>query len=553
MPLHGRTPAFDHHLPMLLPLGDDGDGTNKVWTGEKRRRKYLPPSSSDAPATTQHLQDPISHATDMEMEDTILPQEGGDEHTGPGVILTKEDQAEYAKILRPNISPPIDPNSYMAFEDYDEIEERLARLRIVYYKIVKPEAAHELKEPEEYTEDELIKESYFRHLEDDDSFEWFFHRDDSQNPGLNDYQRIVLSNFLPDSCERLYRYHDDYRSRYHTYEIDSVYVKYYGEISKKLKWVADYVNLDRSTEKWRNMDTIAWRQALRIATHFPHMTVRLAAFAYNEYIIELREDASLKDIDLLYFEIWRLVAKEDRKYLDAVKEVYAMDKFAIHKRVLHAELNAATVFVTIKQMIYSIVTEGGIDLKAKEDEARDVFSKLAFGKHKTKNMAQYAEKKMEIAGRLGLDKKSIIPFDNSAHAAPLLPSDTGDAAQLHHAAPPRPAAPPHRAAATPSSTAQLRHDPQLHRSLHPCPSICSLKYSHFPIPARDEAECVPLQHPQRGVQPEEEAVVGGAEDAVGLHQRLDVDVGAAGKISNWEKQNLTFPFPADMKADLSSS
>ncbi|XP_037414808.1 uncharacterized protein LOC119277629 [Triticum dicoccoides] len=407
MPLHGRAPAFDHHLPMLLPLGDDGDGTNKVWAGEKRRRKYLPPSSS---ATTQHLQDPISHATDMEMEDTILPQEGGDEHTGPGVILTKEDQAEYAKILRPNISPPIDPNSYMAFEDYDEIEERLARLRIAYYKIVKPEAAHELKEPEEYTEDELIKESYFRHLEDDDSFEWFFHRDDSQNPGLNDYQRIVLSNFLPDSCERLYRYHDDYRSRYHTYEIDSVYVKYYGEISKKLKWVADYVNLDRSTEKWRNMDTIAWRQALRIATHFPHMTVRLAAFAYNEYIIELREDASLKDIDLLYFEIWRLVAKEDRKYLDAVKEVYAMDKFAIHKRVLHAELNAATVFVTIKQMIYSIVKEGGIDLKAKEDEARDVFSKLAFGKHKTKNMAQYAEKKMEIAGRLGLDKKERFVF-----------------------------------------------------------------------------------------------------------------------------------------------
>ncbi|XBI25469.1 hypothetical protein VPH35_050402 [Triticum aestivum] len=343
------------------------------------------------------------------MEDTLLVQEGSDEPTGPGVILSKEDQARYAKVLRPNIPPPIDPNSYMAFEDYDEIEERLARLRIVYYKIVKPVAAHELKEPEEYTEDELIKESYFRHLEDDDSFEWFFHCDDSQNPRLNDYQRIVLSNFLPDSCERQYRYHDDYRSRYHTYELDSVYVKYYGEISKKLKWVADYVHLDRSTEKWRNMDTIAWRQALRIATHFPHMT----SFSYlihliQEYIIELTEDASLKDIDLLYFEIWRLVAKEDRKYLDAVKEVYAMDKFAIHKRVLHAELNAGTVFVTIKQMIYSIVKEGGIDLKAKEDEARAVFSKLAFGKHKTKNMAQYAEKKMEIADRLGLDKKSVI-------------------------------------------------------------------------------------------------------------------------------------------------
>ncbi|XP_044336006.1 uncharacterized protein [Triticum aestivum] len=372
----------------------------KAWTGKKRRRKYLSPSSSDAPATAQQHQAPISHATDM--DDTILAQEESDERTGAGVILNKEDQARYAKLLRPNIPPPIDPYSNVAWEDYDQVEERLARVRITCYK---PEAAHELKEPEEYTEDELCQESYFRHLDDDESFEWFFHRDNSQKPELNDYQRIVLRNFLPDSCERQYCYHDDYRSRYHTYEIDSVYVKYYGEISKKIKWIADYLHLDRSTEAWRNMDTIAWRQALRIATHFPHMTVRLAAFAYNEYIIELNTYASLKDIDLLYFEIWRLVAKEDRRYLDAVKEVYEMDKFAIHKRVLHAELNALPVFVTIKQMIYSIVKEGGIDLKAKEDEARAVFSKLAFRKHKTMNMAQYAEKKMEIADRLGLDKK----------------------------------------------------------------------------------------------------------------------------------------------------
>ena len=47
--------------------------------------------------------------------------------------------------------------------------------------------------------------------------------------------------------------------------------------------------------------------------------------------------------------------------------------------------------------------------------------------------------------------------------------------------------------------------------------------------------------------------MGGAEDAVGLHQRLDVGVGAAGKISNWEEQNLTFLFPAEIKAALSSS
>jgi hypothetical protein len=88
--------------------------------------------------------------------------------------------------------------------------------------------------------------------------------------------------------------------------------------------------------QWRDMQTRGWRQALRIATQLPHMTVRLASFAYNvryplsyefrcsslvlltisyiliqEYILELREDASLKDLDLVYFEIWRLVIKDN--------------------------------------------------------------------------------------------------------------------------------------------------------------------------------------------------------------------------------------------------
>jgi hypothetical protein len=33
--------------------------------------------------------------------------------------------------------------------------------------------------------------------------------------------------------------------------------------------------------QWRDIETIGSRQALRIATEFPHMTVRLAAFAYT--------------------------------------------------------------------------------------------------------------------------------------------------------------------------------------------------------------------------------------------------------------------------------
>ena len=59
-----------------------------------------------------------------------------------------------------------------------------------------PECACELKEPDEYTDDELLNESYFAGLEDDESFEWYIHREDTYNIELNDYQRIVPRNFV---------------------------------------------------------------------------------------------------------------------------------------------------------------------------------------------------------------------------------------------------------------------------------------------------------------------------------------------------------------------
>ncbi|XP_020182922.1 uncharacterized protein [Aegilops tauschii subsp. strangulata] len=437
----------------ISQLANDGDGANKAWTGEKRRRKNLPPSSSHATATAddhgdmedtiQGGKDPISHATDMEgtiqggqdqishatdMEGTIQAgqdydlllktepaQEESEQRFGPHFLLSKEDQAKDRQLLLANIQKeddyPTDLPLYLTREEHRKIEARLARYRVAHYKVVNPECARELKEPEEYTDDEILNESYFEGLEDDESFEWYIHREDTYNIELNDYQRIVPRNFLPGRSGNLYCYHDEYRSRYHTYKIDDVYVKYYAEISKKIKWIADFLHLDRRTKDWIEWDTRAWRQALRIATGFPHMTEKLAGYAYDEYITELEMDASLKDIDLLYFEIWRLVAKENRTYKEAVKEVYESGEFPIHKAVLHAELNGGHIFVTMQEMIYAVVLEGGIELTDEEKKARGVFRKLSFSMHKPMNMAQYAQKKVEIANQLKLNKEDgFVPF-----------------------------------------------------------------------------------------------------------------------------------------------
>uniref|UniRef100_A0ACD5XIC9 Uncharacterized protein n=1 Tax=Avena sativa TaxID=4498 RepID=A0ACD5XIC9_AVESA len=320
---------------------------------------------------------------------------------GPKVILSEEDQASYAQILFPNIRPPISKTPSMSWMDNVKVKVCQARYRIAYYQAMNPVSGCKLKDPNAYSEDEIRRQKYFEHLEDD--FEWFFHPDDSWNSDLNDYQKIVLQNCMPGNTEPEYPDVDAYRELYNTYEMDVVYVKYYGEISKKIKWIEEYLHLDARSAEWREMETRAWRQALRIATRLPHITVRLAAFAFNEYIYELRDDACLMGLDLVYFEIWRLVVKKNREYKEAVKEVHAMDKFHMHKRTMDAELTGAPVFQTMRQMMYGIIKKGHIVANTEDDKARDMFKK-GVAHLKTKNMLNYVEKKMEIAEVLNLHK-----------------------------------------------------------------------------------------------------------------------------------------------------
>lgn len=52
----------------------------------------------------------------------------------------------------------------------------------------------------------------------------------------------------------------------------------------------------------------AVHQATKLATKFRHMTIDLVHFAYDELIRDLRMDAAVRDLSLVYFEIWKLAA-----------------------------------------------------------------------------------------------------------------------------------------------------------------------------------------------------------------------------------------------------
>jgi hypothetical protein len=47
----------------------------------------------------------------------------------------------------------------------------------------------------------------------------------------------------------MYANWDKYHMYFNTYDVEKQYVKYYGELSKKLKWMEDYVLLERPSLK----------------------------------------------------------------------------------------------------------------------------------------------------------------------------------------------------------------------------------------------------------------------------------------------------------------
>ncbi|CAM0947243.1 unnamed protein product [Alopecurus aequalis] len=404
-----------HEKPVSYgPFGRDVDGTR----GEKRRRECLPRSSSsssssddDAPTGYEYQISEFLGEHEEEIKKLF----------GPEVILSEEDQATFVKLLPPDISL-YKSMAEMSWMDNDALKQRHGRFRIAYYKVLQQESrhllknlgtyyedesGHQLKDLDAYSEDEICDKNYFKHLENEECFEWFFHPDDDWNPYLDDYQRIVLKSFLPGGMEILYPDVDGYHERYHTYEMDAVYVKCHGELSKRIEWIQAYLHLDEKSADWTEVFIQGWRQALRVATRLPDMTLGLARLAYKEYISELREDASLKDLDVVYFLIWRFVVKDKRRYMDAVKEVYDMDEFHIHKRAMDVELRKAPAFLTMRQQILLITRRVGISVDTEEDEARILFRE-GLVHVKRKYMVNYAEKKLEIAKVLNWHKRTDL-------------------------------------------------------------------------------------------------------------------------------------------------
>ncbi|CAN6330605.1 unnamed protein product [Urochloa humidicola] len=248
-----------------------------------------------------------------------------------------------------------------------------------------------------YTPEYLAEKGYFMRYDEDGTFCWFFHPDHCHLACLDDYQRLVLLN------DGGYEYNDwdDYVLSYHTHETDCEYVKYCETFSSQVKWIEECLDLySTCPEKWWKLRDRAFRQAMKIATSFTKISVHLVRLAFGEYASSISYDFNnLKDLDGVYFEIWKRVTKQEKSFQLALKEVYQLNKFPQRQGRLKYALEIDRYFCESE---FHCLT-AGITKEVGEDKAFELIAmRIKRMCKKPKMYEQYARKKIKIAELLGL-------------------------------------------------------------------------------------------------------------------------------------------------------
>ncbi|XP_062183831.1 uncharacterized protein LOC133887860 isoform X2 [Phragmites australis] len=127
---------------------------------------------------------------------------------------------------------------------------------------------------------------------------------------------------------------------------------------------------------------------MKIATSFTDISVGLVCLAFMEYASSICHDFyTLKELDGVYFEIWKRVTKQQRSFEDALKEVYKLNKFPLCQGLLAYWLH------------YDC---SHWETQVPEDKAVELIATTLKKMYKkTKGYEQYARKKLKIAELLG--------------------------------------------------------------------------------------------------------------------------------------------------------
>ncbi|CAL5014079.1 unnamed protein product [Urochloa decumbens] len=230
-------------------------------------------------------------------------------------------------------------------------------------------------------------------------FGWTYDCETFNLHGLNDYQRIVPTRV--DFYE--YPQYDAYRFTFSDHRTDKEYVKYYNEISKKIKWVEEYMRRDKQEFELK-FERTSHKQSMMIAKGFPHLTMALAKRGYEEYLLDLAWKLDTQDYVRVYFEVWdRVFCKNEMSFEDALKSALPVFGYSCNCRIVGQLLRYHNLMLEesmhgsnprgYKDEILMHITDAVYKIKSAE---------------RPKLYLDYVKKKIEVAQRLQLSDESIF-------------------------------------------------------------------------------------------------------------------------------------------------
>ncbi|CAM0878318.1 unnamed protein product [Alopecurus aequalis] len=298
---------------------------------------------------------------------------------------------------------PVDEYKKLDSKEFKELELKRALYRIKACLLLKGQLkVDELDDadlmsrfPRKLIEDN----SYFLSLRKHEAFGWYFDPKLCQLASLTDYQRLVIFNYGGDQYQDWSRY----RSHYNTPETDREYLLYWKRITRRIKWVEDYMYLETFSPEWSDIKRKASYQAIRIATEFGNIHFDLARLGIEEFLWSTRLDFyNLKDLDGVFFEIWKQVTKEKVCFAKALEGVYNLEMFPSRKQSMKHQERMEKQFHRCTVGIHGALPEA----KARQLIAQQVRQKLAM----TRGYEHYARKKLKIAEYIGLIDKASTGF-----------------------------------------------------------------------------------------------------------------------------------------------
>uniref|UniRef100_A0ACD5XDU6 Uncharacterized protein n=1 Tax=Avena sativa TaxID=4498 RepID=A0ACD5XDU6_AVESA len=297
---------------------------------------------------------------------------------------------------------PVDEHTKLDEQQHDELYLRHAYFRIKAFLLLKGKTIDKLDDAaleRKYPPNLVAEHSYFLDYERDDAFGWYFDSNLCKLASLTDYQRLVLFNDCGDEYDNCSRY----RLFYNTPETDRDYLLYWKALTEQIKWIEAYIHRGKISDEWENKWMKAKYQAIRIATDFDNIHLDLASLGFLEFIWSTRINVLLqKDLDGVFFEIWKLVIRDQVCFKEALKQVYDLRKFPSQELFMKVELDGK--FRMEKQFRRCTVgiTEEVPEYRARELIAQQVKNKLVL-RH---GYEQYAEKKLKVAEYIGLIRKT---------------------------------------------------------------------------------------------------------------------------------------------------